>query len=105
MWRETCTVEEAEDGESVFVDGERVAIFVVDGEPYAVSDVCTHAGASLTEGGVRDGTVRCPRHGAPFDLRTGEALGPPASDDLGVYDTKVDDGTVYVRVEGETNGV
>jgi nitrite reductase/ring-hydroxylating ferredoxin subunit len=99
MWHEACGVEESEDGVSVFVSGERVAVFRFDDEVYAIGDVCTHAGASLAEGGVRDGVVRCPRHGAPFDLRTGEALGPPASDDLHVYKTKMEDGVVYVRVK------
>lgn len=98
MWREACTVEEADCGARIFVDGERVAVFYDGDEAYAVSDICTHAGASLAEGGLRDGTVRCPRHGAPFDARTGEALGPPASDDLNAYETKINGGVVYVRV-------
>jgi nitrite reductase/ring-hydroxylating ferredoxin subunit len=99
MWYEACGVEEAEDGASVVVDGERVAVFLVDGEPYALDDVCTHAGASLSEGGLCDGVVRCPRHGAPFDARTGEALGYPAGDDLRAYETKVEDGVVHVRAD------
>jgi nitrite reductase/ring-hydroxylating ferredoxin subunit len=78
----------------------RIALFYDDGEVHAVDDTCTHAGASLSEGGVRDGKVRCPRHGAPFDPRTGEALGYPASEDVRAYETKVEDGVVYVRVNG-----
>jgi len=100
MWEEVCGADELGDGDStkLYVDGERFAVFRDEGELYAVSDVCTHAGASLSEGGVRDATVRCPRHGAPFDLRTGEALGYPASEDLRTYETKVEDGAVYVNV-------
>lgn len=100
MWQEVCDSDELEDGGSttLFVDGETVAVFLLDDEFYAVSDICTHAGASLSEGGVRDGTLRCPRHGAPFDLRTGEALGYPAIEDLRTYKTKVEDGTVYINV-------
>jgi 3-phenylpropionate/trans-cinnamate dioxygenase ferredoxin subunit len=103
MWLEACGVEEAENGFSAYVGGERIAVFCTAGESgrkeiHAVSDVCTHAGASLSEGGVRNGVVRCPRHGAPFDVRTGESVGPPASEDLRVYETKVKDGAVYVRI-------
>lgn len=100
MWHEAADTDELPDsgGVSVSVGGERIAIFSDDDEVRAVSDTCTHAGASLSDGGVRDGTVRCPRHGAPFDLRTGEALGYPATEELRVYDTKVENGTVYVRV-------
>jgi 3-phenylpropionate/trans-cinnamate dioxygenase ferredoxin subunit len=103
MWHEVCADKELEEGDSatVSVEGESVAVFLSEDEVHAVSDVCTHAGASLSEGGVREGTVRCPRHGAPFDLRTGEALGYPASEDLRTYETKVEDGVVYVRVDEE----
>lgn len=101
MWHEACPVDELEECGCVtlFVEGEQVAIFRSDGGVHALSDVCTHAGASLSEGGVRDGTVRCPRHGAPFDLRTGEALGYPASEDVQNYETKVEDGKVYVNAD------
>jgi len=70
-------------------------------EMCALDDTCTHVGAFLSEGGVRNGMVRCPRHGAPFDLRTGEALGYPASEDARVYETNVEDGVVYVRVDDD----
>jgi nitrite reductase/ring-hydroxylating ferredoxin subunit len=101
MWHEACPEDELEEGGSatLFVGGERLALFGAEDEVHAVSDTCTHAGASLSEGGVRDCVVRCPHHGAPFDLRTGEALGYPASEDLRTYETKVKDGVVYVRIE------
>jgi 3-phenylpropionate/trans-cinnamate dioxygenase ferredoxin subunit len=99
MWHEACDTDDAEDGVSVFIEGGRVAVFRSDDEVHAVNDVCTHAGASLAEGGVRDGVVRCPRHGAPFDLKTGEALGPPGREGVKTYDTKVEDGFVYLRAE------
>lgn len=79
-----------------------VALFYDENEDevYALSDICTHAGASLSDGGLgRDGTVRCPRHGASFDPRTGEALGYPATEELRTYETKVEDGKVYVSAE------
>ena len=100
MWHEVCADDELEEGDpaTISVESERIAVFLSEEEYHAVSGVCTHAGASLSEGGVRDGTVRCPRHGAPFDLRTGEALGYPASEDLRTYETKVEDAVVYVHV-------
>ena len=103
MWHETCVVDELDEGDCVtaFVGGEPVAVFRAEDELHAVRDICTHAGASLSDGGVRDTTVRCPRHGAPFDLRTGESLGYPATEDLRTYETKVEDGVVYVRVEDD----
>ncbi len=45
------------------------------GEAYfAIEDVCTHDGAELTGGAIEGTEIICPRHGARFCLRTGEAL-------------------------------
>lgn len=68
----------------------------VDGEILAVHDVCTHALASLSAGWVEGDTIECPRHGAQFSLRTGEALTPPAVRALPTFDVEVLDGRVLV---------
>lgn len=85
----------------VEVDGElrRVALLLVDGEPRCYGDVCPHAGASLSGGGVRADVLRCPRHGAAFDVDSGEPLDQPsnpASEPVDVYDVEFVDGGVEV---------
>ncbi len=52
---------------------------------YAIDNICTHDSAPLSEGVVTDGCVVCPWHGAEFDLETGEALTPPAVEDVRTY--------------------
>jgi 3-phenylpropionate/trans-cinnamate dioxygenase ferredoxin component len=64
---------------------------------FAVEDVCTHDGAELVGGVVDDNAIVCPRHGARFCLRTGEALTPPAYEPIRVFETKVDNGRLWVR--------
>ena len=39
-----------------------------EGEVYAISDVCSHADVSLSEGEVEDCTIECWLHGSRFDL-------------------------------------
>ncbi len=58
------------EGERLCVDfeGEKVAIFNVDGTFYALSDMCPHAGGPLSEGFIENGKVSCPWHGWSFDL-------------------------------------
>ena len=68
----------------------------VDGTVLAVHDVCTHALASLSGGWVEGDRIECPRHGAAFSLRTGEALTPPASRALPTFGVEVRDGRVLV---------
>jgi len=84
---------------TVEVDGVFVAVFNVDGEYFAIDDVCTHDGGGLAGGALEDHQVICPRHGARFCLRTGAALTPPAYEPVRSYATRVVDG--QVEVEGE----
>jgi 3-phenylpropionate/trans-cinnamate dioxygenase ferredoxin component len=64
---------------------------------YAIEDVCTHDGAELTGGAIEGTEIICPRHGARFCLRTGEALSPPAYEPVQVFETKIEDGHLWVR--------
>lgn len=76
-------------GICVEVEGQRIALFQVDGEVYAIDDLCTHEQASLSEGEIEDGQVECPWHGAAFDLRTGRCTAPPADDDVPTYPVRL----------------
>ena len=79
------------------VDAVLVAVFNVGGEFYAIDDICTHDGGELA-GGPRDGfVVECPRHGAKFDVRSGEVLCPPAYVPIEVFPVKREDGAVWTR--------
>ena len=76
--------------------GERIALANVNGEYYAIDDVCTHDGGSLDQGEVLDYEIECPRHGAHFDLRTGEALTLPAVFPVKAYAVKVVGQEVFI---------
>lgn len=80
----------------VEVNGQPVAIFNIDGEFYAIHDVCTHAEASLCEGDVAGDEVVCPLHFATFSIRTGQCTGPPADEDVKSYQVKVDGEDILV---------
>lgn len=76
----------------------RVALFNLDGEIHAIEDVCTHDGGPLVEGTVVNGCeVACPRHGARFDIRTGEALSFPAFEATNTYAVQVNGDDVLVE--------
>ena len=62
-----------------------VAVFRVGDSYFAISDVCTHEWARLSEGEVDGETVVCPLHGACFSLSTGEALSLPAIDPVETF--------------------
>jgi glycine betaine catabolism B len=86
-------------GMSVLVEleGERIALFNVDGTFYAIGDVCTHAGGPLSEGELDGETVTCPWHGAQFDVRTGEVVGPPAPEPVPGYRVKTEGADILIE--------
>ena len=57
------------------VNGTTVLVANVAGSFYAIADRCTHLGGSLSKGELNGKVVTCPRHGAQFDVTTGEAIG------------------------------
>jgi 3-phenylpropionate/trans-cinnamate dioxygenase ferredoxin subunit len=82
----------------VIADGVPVLLCNVDGEFYAVEDVCTHDGGAL-DGGELDGCrIMCPRHGAFFDVITGKALTLPAITPLPTYTVRIDGDDVFVEI-------
>ncbi len=76
-----------------------IAVYNIDGEIYATSNICTHATAFLTNGYLEDDLVECPVHGGTFNVRTGEAVDFPCEIDLKTYAVSVEDGNVMAVVE------
>lgn len=67
-----------------------VAVFNVAGSFSATQGKCTHRQGSLSEGKLDGSTVTCPKHGAQFNVCTGEVLRGPAQDPLKTYRVIVD---------------
>lgn len=88
-------------GVRVKVGEQRIALFRIEESVYAIGDRCSHAEASLAEGEVFDDAVECPRHGSEFDLETGEPSSLPATSPVPTYQVIIEDGTVYLNLEGE----
>jgi len=100
-WLEVAAAQDIPPGahEILETDDEIIAVFNIDGEYFAIEDVCTHDGEELTGGPVEGDQIICPRHGARFCIRTGQALTPPAYEDVRTYAVRVREGRVEVKVE------
>ncbi len=67
------------------VDGKPVCVARVGEEVFAVSNICSHAYAELSDGEIKGFAVECWLHGADFDLRTGQALTLPATEAIETF--------------------
>ena len=81
---------------SVDVEGKPVCVARVGDEVFAVSNICTHAYAELSDGEIDGFTIECWLHGAQFDLRTGEVITLPATEALETFRVDRDDNVVTI---------
>lgn len=79
-------------------NGEPICVTRVGSEVFAISDTCSHSEASLSEGDIEGFKIECWLHGAEFDVRTGEALTPPAVAPVKSYPVTIDGDSVTVEM-------
>lgn len=87
----------AGEGRAFAVAGRMVAVFFLDGEYFAINDLCPHMGASLAGGYVENHAVSCPWHAWRFSVRDGKWLDNPrvCTDS---YEVRVDGDNIQVRL-------
>ena len=95
-----ATTNELQPGTAKLVEvaGRKIALFNVDGKFYALDDTCTHRGGPLSEGSMEGDSVTCPWHGAIFDMKTGQALGPPASKGVASFKVQVEGSDIKIEL-------
>jgi naphthalene 1,2-dioxygenase ferredoxin component len=78
------------------VGGQRMALYAVDDQYFATSDICTHGAARLSDGYLDGDLIECPLHQGLFNVRTGAAAGAPCSVAVASFPVKQIDGDLYV---------
>lgn len=98
-WIKVCAQDELLPGEFkvVWDDDTAIAVYNLEGNLYAIEDVCTHDGGELAGGEVCGFEVECPRHGARFDVRTGEVKEAPATEPVASFPVRVEEGVIFTR--------
>jgi 3-phenylpropionate/trans-cinnamate dioxygenase ferredoxin subunit len=79
-------------------NGKDICVARVGNEIFAIEDNCSHQDAALSEGEQNGYKIECWLHSAEFDLRTGDALTPPASQPVKTYPVLVDGNNVVVEI-------
>jgi 3-phenylpropionate/trans-cinnamate dioxygenase ferredoxin component len=90
-------------GERLFVeiDGQPIVIFNISGQYFAIADVCSHDDGPVGDGRLDGFEIKCPRHGASFDVRDGRVLTLPGIVDIPAYPTRIVDGQVEIGIPTE----
>jgi 3-phenylpropionate/trans-cinnamate dioxygenase ferredoxin subunit len=84
---------------TVEVGDEDVALCNVDGQIYAIADVCSHDDGPLGEGYLLGEEIECPRHGARFNVRSGEVKTLPAIMPIPTFDVRIEGDDILVDVD------
>ena len=77
-------------------DGTRIALCRTEKGLYAIEDVCSHDGAPLDQGELIGERIECPRHGAMFDVTTGQPKSLPAVRPIRTFAVTEEDGRVQL---------
>jgi 3-phenylpropionate/trans-cinnamate dioxygenase ferredoxin component len=100
---EIAPASELPSGERLFVEveGKSIVIFNIADQFFAIADICSHDDGPLGDGDLEGYNIVCPRHGAEFDVRTGEVKSMPAVVDIPAYPVKVEEGMLQLGMPKE----
>ena len=99
-WRDVIAMEDLEKGwvTRVQVGPRTLAVYDTPTGIHASLPVCNHGGADLCDGYFDGHLIECPLHQGAFDVRTGQPVSAPATRPMRVFETRVLDGRVQVRL-------
>jgi len=86
--------------------GKDVVVANAGGAYCALGNACPHSGGSLADGALNGEVVTCPKHGAQFNVKTGEAVGKAkvalfkiSTENAKMHPVKIENDNVHVGVE------
>jgi nitrite reductase (NADH) small subunit/3-phenylpropionate/trans-cinnamate dioxygenase ferredoxin subunit len=96
-----CRVDDVIEGEgkTIVLGDKLIALFRVQGEFFAIDDVCPHMGASLSGGYLEEGIVTCPWHAWRFRLADGAWADNPRIK-IGCYPVRVQENVIQIQLAG-----
>ncbi|XP_031136665.1 apoptosis-inducing factor 3 [Sander lucioperca] len=99
-----CLESDLQDGQMMEVEVGQHSVLLTrsEGQYSAIGNQCTHYGAPLSKGVISGNTVRCPWHGACFNVHTGDLEEFPGMDCLPCHKVKIQNSKVYVTVNTKT---
>lgn len=99
-----CHCQDIENGQvkKIETHGLVLAVFNLDGEYFVTDDLCTHGPGSLSEGYVLDDIVECDFHNGAFNIKTGEVVSAPCTENLKTYPVSIIENNVCISLSNGT---
>ena len=100
-WTDVAAVADLFEGAGIAVTptDHDIALFNVEGEVFAIDNLCSHGNAKLCEGFVEGENVECPFHQAQFSLRDGSVQCGPATEPVRAWPVRIEGGRVYLQLD------
>jgi nitrite reductase/ring-hydroxylating ferredoxin subunit len=76
--------------------GKEILIANLNGEYYAMGNICTHEGCTISGGTLKGDRVQCPCHGSTFDIKTGAVIAGPAQNPEPSFKVRVESGQILL---------
>ena len=97
-WHEVAKADDVAEGKVLAASAanKMIALYRIDGAFYATSDICTHAFALLSDGYLDGDCIECPVHQALFNVKTGEAVSPPAYQAVKTFPCRIEGDDVLI---------
>lgn len=99
-WIDVAAGDALMEGEALGVSaaGKPIALFKLEGEVFALRDICPHGEARFSEGYVDGSKVECPLHQGQVCIRTGAPLSAPIYDPVGTFPVRENCGRIEVQL-------
>ena len=99
-WIDVAAEDDLFEGAGIPVNpnGMDIALFSVQGEVFAIDNLCSHGNARLCDGFVEGHHVECPFHQAQFSLRDGSVACGPATEPVKSWPVKIEGGRVFLQL-------
>ena len=99
-WIEVAKVDSMDMEDLIRFDysGKTFCIYRIEDGYFATDGLCTHEDVHLEDGLVMDDEIECPMHQGVFNIKSGEAISPPACEDLKTYPVKVENDLIYIKI-------
>lgn len=97
-----CSLDDLQEstGKKFLVDDVEIAVFKINSEVFALSNICPHQLTHLIyDGFIEEEFVVCPAHGWKFNIRTGKK--DSGSKGIDSYPVKIFEDDVFVKVHSK----